>query len=151
MILGFIQLIQQIQDYNSCVEDNSCYAVAGGTSFAAPFVTGGLAAIAQHFEGQLGNTELVTRLFATANKEGIYANPEIYGQGLMDLAAATAPVGQVSAMLGNNLSGPMAPAAFTSIHLTNPSFGDSISRGINNQTAIFLTNFKLRLDDLSME
>ena len=25
----------------------------------------------------------------------------------MDLAAATAPVGQVSAMLGNNLSGPM--------------------------------------------
>ena len=124
-------------DYNSCVEDNSCYAVAGGTSFAAPFVTGGLAVIAQHFEGQLGNTELVTRLFATANKEGIYANPEIYGQGLMDLAAATAPVGQVSAMLGNNLSGPMAPAAFTSIHLTNPSFGDSISRGINNQTAIF--------------
>ena len=69
----------------------------------------------------------------------------------MDLAAATAPVGQVSAMLGNNLSGPMAPAAFTSIHLTNPSFGDSISRGINNQTAIFLTNSKLHLDDLSME
>ena len=55
----------------------------------------------------------------------------------MDLAAATAPVGQVSAMLGNNLSGPIAPAAFTSIHLTNPSFGDSISRGMNYQTMIF--------------
>ena len=124
-------------DYDSCVENNSCYAVAGGTSFAAPFVTGGLAVMAEYFEGQLGNTELVNRLFTTADKSGVYNNPEIYGHGLMDLAAATAPVGQVSAMLGNNLSGPMAPAAFTSIHLTNPSFGDSISRGINNQTAIF--------------
>ena len=55
----------------------------------------------------------------------------------MDLAAATAPVGQVSAMLGHNLTGPMISAAFTSIHLTNPSFGDSISRGINNETVIF--------------
>ena len=124
-------------DYNSCVEDNSCYAAAGGTSFAAPFVTGGLAVMAQYFEGQLGNTELVSRLFTTANKNGVYNNPEIYGHGLMDLAAATAPVGQVSAMLGNSLSGPMTSAAFTSIHLTNPSFGDSISRGINNETVIF--------------
>ena len=124
-------------DYRGCVEDNSCYAVAGGTSFAAPFVTGGLAVMAEYFEGQLGNTELVNRLLTTANKDGIYSNTEIYGQGLMDLAAATSPVGQVNAMLGNNLSGPMAPAAFTSINLTNPSFGDSITRGINNQTVIF--------------
>ncbi len=124
-------------NYDSCVENNSCYAVAGGTSFAAPFVTGGLAVMAQYFEGQLGNTELVNRLFTTANKEGNYNNPEIYGHGLMDLAAATSPVGQVYGMLGNNLSGPMAPAEFTSIHLTNPSFGDSITRGINNQTVIF--------------
>ena len=93
--------------------------------------------MAEYFEGQLGNTELVNRLFTTADKSGVYNNPVIYGLGLLDLAAASAPVGQVSAMLGNNLSGPMAPAAFTSIHLTNPSFGDSISRGINNQTAIF--------------
>ena len=124
-------------EYNDCVEDNTCYAIAGGTSFAAPFVTGGLAVIAQHFEGQLGNTELVDRLFTTANKDGIYSNSDIYGHGLMDLAAATSPVGQVYAMLGNNLSGPIAPAAFTSIHLTNPSFGDSISRGMSYQTTIF--------------
>ena len=124
-------------NYNSCVEDNSCYVIGGGTSFAAPFVTGGLALMAQYFEGQLGNTELVSRLFSTANKNGVYNNPEIYGHGLMDLAAATAPVGQVSAMLGHNLSGPMTSAAFTTIHLTNPSFGDSISRGINNETVIF--------------
>ena len=124
-------------NYDSCVEDNSCYAVAGGTSFAAPFVTGGLAVMAEYFEGQLGNTELVNRLFTTADKSGVYNNPEIYGHGLMDLAAATAPVGQVSAILGQSLSGPMISAAFTSIHLTNPSFGDAISRGIKNETVIF--------------
>ena len=54
-------------------ETNSCFAVAGGTSFAAPFVSGGLAVIAEYFEGQLGSVEIVNRMFATANKSGIYA------------------------------------------------------------------------------
>ena len=81
--------------YNSCVTDNTCYAIYSGTSFAAPFVTGGLAVIADHFEGQLGSHEIVNRLFSTANKEGIYADKAVYGQGLMDLDAATNPVGQV--------------------------------------------------------
>ena len=82
--------VDEINDPDSCVQDNSCYAVAGGTSFAAPFVTGGLAAISSYFEGQLGSTEIVSRLFSTANKDGVYADSAVYGQGLMDLAAATA-------------------------------------------------------------
>ena len=124
-------------DYNDCVVDNSCYAAAGGTSFAAPFVSGGLAVIAGHFEGQLGNTEIVSRLFATANKDGVYADKDIYGQGLMDLDAATTPVGQMSAMLSQNLYGPMTSAESTTINLTNPAFGDALSRSIGNQTVIF--------------
>mgnify|MGYP003311148714 CR=1 FL=1 len=44
---------------------------------AAPHVSGGLALLADYFRGQLGNTELVQRLFTTANKEGIYSNSEI--------------------------------------------------------------------------
>ncbi len=43
------------------------------------------------FRGQMTNTELVSRLMATANKQGIYADSRIYGEGLMDLGAATAP------------------------------------------------------------
>tara|TARA_B110000503_G_scaffold5914_1_gene8128 strand:+ start:132 stop:2648 length:2517 start_codon:yes stop_codon:yes gene_type:complete len=124
-------------DYSDCIVDNSCYAVAGGTSFAAPFVSGGLAVIANYFEGQLGNTEIVDRMFQTANDTGKYSDSEIYGHGLMDLGAATAPVGQMTAMLSANLSGPMVSAAFTSIQLTSPSFGDAISLGIANQTIIF--------------
>ena len=124
-------------DYNSCIQDNSCYAVTSGTSFAAPFVSGGLAVIAQYFEGQLGSTEIVSRLFSTANKTGVYADKAIYGQGLMDLGAATAPVGQMTAMLTETLTGAMTPAAFTSMQLTSPSFGDALTTGVANQTIIF--------------
>ena len=124
-------------DYNNCITNNSCYAVASGTSFAAPFVSGGLALITDHFEGQLGNDEIVFRLFSTANKKGIYEDGEIYGQGLMDLNAATEPVGQVSAMMSLSLSGPMTPAIFSNIQLTSPSFGDAIANGIGNHSVIF--------------
>ena len=124
-------------DYNNCVETNSCFAVAGGTSFAAPFVSGGLAVIAEYFEGQLGSVEIVNRMFATANKNGIYQDKSIYGQGLLDLDAATAPVGTVSALMSNSLSGPMMPAVFTGIQLTSPSFGDAITNGIGNHSVIF--------------
>ena len=124
-------------DYNDCVVSNSCFAVTNGTSFAAPFVSGGLAIIAEHFEGQLGSVEIVNRMFATANKNGVYQDKTIYGQGLLDLDAATAPVGTVSALMSQSLSGPVTPAIFTSIQLTSPSFGDAITNGLSNQSVIF--------------
>ena len=124
-------------EYNNCIVDNSCYAIINGTSFAAPFVSGGLAVIADHFKGQLGSQEIVYRLFNTANKDGIYADKEIYGQGLMDLKAATEAVGQMSAMLSQTLSGPMTPSSLSGLQLTSPSFGDAISNGIGNQSIIF--------------
>ena len=124
-------------NYNDCVANNSCYAVTSGTSFAAPFVSGGLAIIADYFEGQLGSSEIVARLFSTANKDGIYSDKAVYGQGLMDLGAATKPIGQMAAMLNDSLKGAMVPAALTSIQLTSPLFGDAISNGVANQTIIF--------------
>jgi len=87
---------------DSCVLDNSCYAVGGGTSYAAPYVSGGLALLAQHFGNQLGNTEILQRLLMTADKSGIYADQSIYGQGLMDLEAASKPIG--STMIATTLS-----------------------------------------------
>ena len=56
-------------------------------------VAGGLALMKQLFRGQLSHPELVTRLFATADKGGVYADPAVYGQGAMDVGAATSPVG----------------------------------------------------------
>ena len=78
---------------------------ANGTSFAAPMVTGGLVVMKDFFRNQLSNTALVSRLMATANKQGIYSDRSIYGQGLMDLGAATAPVGVTNVVLGDTVGG----------------------------------------------
>ena len=69
------------------------YQEADGTSFAAPMVTGALALMKQRFGDQLSNTELVARLFETADKSGVYADRDTYGQGVLDLGAALAPLG----------------------------------------------------------
>ena len=86
---------------------------ASGTSFAAPMVTGGLVVMKHYFRSQLSNTALVARLLETANKKGIYSNSSIYGHGLMDLAAATAPVGVTSVAFGTRVGGPGSTLAET--------------------------------------
>ena len=69
------------------------YRTAYGTSYAAPYVSGVLALMQQAFGEQLSLPEYTARLLATANKEGIYADKEIYGQGLVDAEAALTPQG----------------------------------------------------------
>ena len=72
---------------------------------AAPMVSGGLALIKQEFSS-LTNAQVVDRLFATATDSGEYSKSTIYGHGLMNLAAATAAVGDLQAISGsNNLDG----------------------------------------------
>ena len=118
-----------------------------GTSFSAPMVSGGLAVMKQLFRGQLSNTELVSRLFATARKTGIYADRTIYGQGLMDLGAATNPWGipafmgtgqAVGAQGGNDSvgqqdsSGGGVELSRTSLSL-GPAMGDGLSHALARQ------------------
>ena len=82
------------------------YTLAGGTSYAAPMVAGGLALMKQMFRDQLPNTDLVTRLYETADGSGIYADETIYGRGLMDLGAAMAPVGDSTLTTGDRVDDP---------------------------------------------
>ena len=72
-----------------------------GTSLAAPMVTGGLALVQHYFRDQLSGTEVLSRLLETADRGGVYADAEIYGRGLMDLGAATSPVGEPAIALGD--------------------------------------------------
>ncbi len=106
-----------------------CYAQASGTSLAAPLVSGGVALLAQHYRNQLGNDEITSRLLETANKEGIYANADIYGQGLLDLDRATRPLGQTRLLTGQSMSGAAAPESLSAVSL-GPVFGDALHRGL---------------------
>lgn len=88
-----------------------------GTSFAAPMVTGGLALMKQLFRGQLSNTDLVARLLHTADRSGVYDDAAVYGRGLMDLGAATAPVGDPVVVAGLHAGGSGAPLSETGLRL----------------------------------
>ena len=100
-----------------------------GTSSAAPFVTGGIGLLAQHFRGQLGNDEIVERILATADRTGVYADAAVYGQGFLDLDAATRPVGERRMLSGVSLSGASSPEAQSALYV-GPAFGDSLVRGL---------------------
>ena len=108
-----------------------CYLTfeEAGTSSAAPFVTGGIGLLAQQFRNQLGNDEIVERLLATADKAGMYADSDIYGQGFLDLDAATRPVGETRMLTGQALSGPSAPSVGSAVHL-GAAFGDALAQGL---------------------
>ena len=100
-----------------------------GTSSAAPFVTGGIGLLAQHFRDQLGNDEIVERILVTADKTGVYADADVYGQGFLDLDAATRPVGDKRMLTGVSLFGASSPEAQSALYL-GPAFGDSLVRGL---------------------
>ena len=102
----------------------------GGTSFAAPLVSGGLAVMRHVFRDQLTSEELLTRLFRTANKSGIYANRAIYGQGLMDLGAATNPVGELQVVAGGGSVGDSGhPLSATRLSMGGP-LGDGLATSL---------------------
>ena len=99
-----------------------------GTSYAAPMVAGGLALMKQLFRDQLSNTELVTRLFETADETGRYAASGIYGQGAMDLGAATSPVGVLEVPGTNAVSSGLR---LQSTRLwPGAAFGDGLERSL---------------------
>ena len=107
-------------------------AVADGTSFAAPMVTGALVVMKDYFRDQLLNTDLVARLYATANKNAPYDNAEVYGQGLLDLAAAVSPLGTPRVSLGARVDDAGVDLVRTQLSLGN-ALGDGLNRAVAEQ------------------
>ena len=132
---------------------------ASGTSFAAPHVTGGLAVLKHWFRSQMANEALLARLYATARvtPDAVPAGgscPEhldldgdpsacelssVFGRGVMDLGAATAPVGAVSIAQGGRLAEGGAPAPSSRI-VSGRAMGDALGRALaGHDIAVFDT------------
>ena len=103
--------------------------ISHGTSTSTAYISGSLALVQQMFRDQLSSQELVERLFATADKTGLFSDSTIYGQGLVDLDAATSPVGELRVIFDDQASAAMAD---TQVNL-GPAFGDSLSQGLAGQ------------------
>ena len=103
--------------------------IFNGTSFAAPMVSGGLALMKHYFNDTLSNSELVTRLFETANSTGSYGTAATYGHGLMDLGAAVRPVGQTMLTMGRHIGDAGYSIRATSLRLGG-ALGDGLSRSL---------------------
>lgn len=73
-----------------------------GTSMAAPVVSGSIALLMGAYP-YLTPQQVVELVFESANKKGDYANTDIYGQGLLDLEAATNPQGYLATIEGNTV------------------------------------------------
>ena len=130
-----------------------------GTSLAAPLVAGGLAVLKHRFRGQLGNGSLLERLYATADKQGSAAPDEVpdadmcpahldtdgdlsscelsstHGQGIMDLDAATRPVGAVRAALGTRLAQGGVSFAGSGVR-SSAAVGDAIALGLADRELV---------------
>lgn len=96
--------------------NNGSYTRLSGTSMATPMVSGALAVLKNNFPN-LSYQQIRDRLLTTANKTGQYANSDIFGQGLMDLSAASAPVGTLSLPTGGHTSGGMGSVTMSKISL----------------------------------
>ena len=75
-------------------------------------------------------------MLSTANKTGVYADAEIYGQGLLDLDAATSPVGQLSATLSGTLDSVRIPWLDNGLNISNIAIGDALRSNSQNVSLI---------------
>ena len=116
---------------------NGKWDVAGGTSFAAPYVAGGLAALKSMFPN-LSYHQLRDRIFRTADKTGQYSNRARFGQGRLNLDAASSPVGGTNFALGTSATGPASSTAGTRLTLPRPA----IEQNLNGQFTLVFDGYQ---------
>ncbi|PWR18866.1 S8 family serine peptidase [Zavarzinia compransoris] len=103
------------------------YVSMSGTSMAAAVVSGALAVVTSRFP-ELTSAQVVSRLLATADATGRYADSATYGRGLLDLGAATRPIGTLVAnAVGSTVStGSLTASAAGSSLTGNAVLGDAL-------------------------
>ena len=129
---------------------NEGYRERAGTSVAAPLVAGAIASLKSMFPN-LSYHQIRDRILATADKgvydfypnlpgwiKGLGGHPYIYGQGLLDLDAASSPVGGTSI--------PMTGSAYGSVVATRSTGANlpaaAVDRYFAGRTLLVLDSFQ---------
>lgn len=118
--------------------DSSGYCAIDGTSMATPHVAGA-AAIIRAAWPLLTADKVVDLLLITATDLG---DPDIFGNGLLNLEAAVAPVGSTSLISGTSLDSAGYDISTASLTV-DPIFGDAFSTNVASQlnSAVFFDDF----------
>lgn len=104
------------------INNSGLYSMSG-TSMAAPAVSGAIAILKQQWP-QLTGSALTTLVLTTANKNIPGYDPNVMGQGLLDLNKATQPTGGLSLMTaGNVINGGKTATASAALITTSGSAG----------------------------
>ena len=125
------------------------FASANGTSFAAPHVAGGIALLLERFPN-LTAQNAVNILLTTATDLGAVGTDATFGRGLLNLAAALAPLGTLTLSLGDASGGGGGEGGGRAQSLSlddtglnlGPAFGDGLARQPLLRSAIALDGFE---------
>lgn len=107
-----------------------------GTSMATPVVSGSIALLMGAYP-YMEPQEIVELIFDTANKTGVYANEDIYGNGMLDLAEATNPQGALDTYSGNSVtSGVKTNVAATRVTVS-AAFKEALLKNMPKTVTVF--------------
>ena len=113
------------------------WEAAAGTSIAAPYVTAGLAALKSMFPN-LSYHQVRQRMLTTADRSSPYDDPKVYGQGRLDLDAASRPVGGTNFSIGGLATGPVLSTGGTAVALPR----EAIARHLTGRTIVVLDGYQ---------
>ncbi|MBO4284985.1 MAG: S8 family serine peptidase [Alphaproteobacteria bacterium] len=106
-----------------------------GTSMATAVVSGSLAFLMGAYP-YLSAEEVVALMFETADKTGVHADEDTYGNGLLDLGAATNPQGYLATLSGDSVNS--APLNLQSSYVVVPAaIGESMIKNMPQSMTVF--------------
>lgn len=119
-------------------DSGSGYLSMSGTSMAAAVVSGALAVVTSRFP-ELTSAQVANRVLVSADSSGIYADADLYGHGLLDLGAATQPIGTLTATaVGSTVTTGSLTAGHSASLTGNAVLGDAL---VNSLSAVPLALF----------
>ncbi len=127
-------------DFWAAGNENDGYWKNNGTSLSTPVVTGAFAILKEQFDGNLSDDDIIYRLVTTADNKDYtdeggpdYSDAAVYGAGLLDLGAATAPVGTQRMSAFGDVNGGITYEFDVTSLTTSAAFGDALQRAFQSR------------------